>query len=174
MEKKLDSKLVYNGKIIKVFKDDVLLDNGVLATREIVEHQKGVSIAVKDKDGLYYMVKQYRYAFKKDMIEFCAGKVEEGENPDETVIRECIEELGIEPINVKKLGMIIPSCGFSTEELYLYYGEVGKSLKQHLDEDEELSICKYSLEDIEKMIENGQIDDGKTIATMYYLKKECK
>lgn len=174
MEKTKSSKLIYSGKIISVYKDEVLLDNGVLANREIVKHQRGVSIAIKDSDGLFYMVKQYRYAFKKDMIEFCAGKVEDDENVDEAVIRECKEELGVEPINVKKLGVMIPTCGFCTEELHLYYGEVGNIIKQNLDEDEELTIHKFSLKEINDMIESGKIDDSKTIATMYYLNKGNK
>lgn len=174
MEKTKNSKLIYSGKIISVYKDEVELDNGTFASREVVKHQKGASIALKGKDGLFYMVKQYRYPFKKEMIEFCAGKVEDGENPDETIIRECKEELGIEPINVRKLGVIIPTCGFCTEELHLYYGEEGNAIKQHLDEDEDLSILKYSLKEIEEMIDNGTIDDGKTISTMYYLNKENK
>lgn len=171
MEKKLESSLIFSGKIIKVYKDQVLMDNGIKAEREVVRHQKGISIAIKDDKGMYYMVKQYRYSLGKNMIEFCAGKVEDGESEDNTAIRECEEELGIVPKNVVKLGKIIPSCGYCDEELYLYYGEVDKVTKQNLDYDESLQICKYSLADIEKMINEGIIDDGKTISTLYFLKR---
>lgn len=171
MEKTKSSNLIYDGKIIKVFKDEVILENGKTAYREIVEHQKGVCIALRDNDGLFYVVKQYRYAFKKDMIEFCAGKAEWDEDVLDAVKRECVEELGIEPINIKKLGVIIPTCGFCTEELHIFYGEAGKKLKQNLDEDEDLVFKKYSLNEIEKMVDDGIIDDAKTIAALYYLKK---
>lgn len=172
MEKTKDSSLIYEGKIVKLFKDTVILDNGQEAIREVVKHAKGVSIAIKDHDGKYFVVKQYRYPLKKEMIEFCAGKVDDGENVDDAVIRECEEELGVVPTNIKKLGVIIPSCGYCDEELHLYYGEVKEYTKQHLDEDENLNVYKYSLDEIEEMIEKGIIDDSKTVSTLYFLKKE--
>lgn len=171
MEKTKDSSLIYDGKIVKLYKDTVILDNGQEAGREIVKHQKGVSIAIKDKDGKYFVVKQYRYAFKKEMIEFCAGKVEDGEDVDTAVKRECEEELGVIPTNIRKLGIMIPSCGFLTEEIHIYYGEVKEYTKQHLDEDENLNVYKYTLKEIEDMVLDGTIDDSKTITTLYYLSK---
>lgn len=172
MEKTKTSSLIYDGKIVKLYKDTVILENGKEATREVVRHQKGVSVAIKDTDGKYFVVKQYRYPFKKDMIEFCAGKVEDGEDVDTTALRECEEELGVIPKNLVRLGKIIPSCGYCDEELYLYYGEVKETTKQHLDEDENLKVFKYTLDEIEDMVEKGIIDDSKTISTLYYLKKE--
>lgn len=172
MEKTKTSSLIYDGKIVKLYKDTVILENGKEAMREVVKHQKGVSVAIKDADGKYFLVKQYRYPFKKDMIEFCAGKVEDGEDVDTTALRECEEELGIVPKNLIRLGKVIPSCGYCDEELFLYYGEVKETTKQHLDEDEDLKVLKYTLEEIEDMVEKGIIDDSKTISTLYYLKKE--
>lgn len=169
MEKTKNSSLIYDGKIVKLYKDTVILDNGKEATREVVDHVKGVSIAIKDDDGKYYMVKQYRYPLKKEMLEFCAGKVEQGEDVETTAIRECEEELGVIPKNVSLLGKMIPTCGYCNEELYLYYGEVDKHTKQNLDLDESLSVYKYSLDEIENMIKNGTIDDSKTITTLYFL-----
>lgn len=172
MEKTIKSSLVYDGKIIKVYKDDVLMNNSIKTVREVVKHVKGVCIAVRDDDGYFYVVKQYRYALKKEMIEFCAGKAEESEDLFETVKREVKEELGFDLKNVIKLGVIIPTCGYCDEELSLFYGEVLNKGEQHFDDDEYLNVEKYKIEDIEKMIDDGTIDDGKTIATMYYLKRK--
>ena len=172
MEKTKTSSLIYDGKIVKLYKDTVVLENGKEAIREVVKHQKGVSVAIKDSDGKYFLVKQYRYPFKREMIEFCAGKVENNEDVEQTAIRECEEELGVVPKNLKKLGIVIPSCGYCDEELHLYYGEVKEYTKQHLDEDENLNVYKYSLDEIEEMIEKGIIDDSKTVSTLYFLKKE--
>lgn len=170
MEKKIDSKLIYDGKIIKVYKDDILLNDNVKAIREVVKHQKGVCIALKDNDK-YLLVKQFRYPFNKELIEFCAGKVEDNEDPDVTVVRECEEELGCTVKNMRKLGVIIPSCGYCDEEIHIYYGEKDKNTKQRFDEDEYLEVLKYTSNEIEEMIHSGIIEDAKTICAMHYLKR---
>ena len=75
MEKQIERETVYDGKIIRVYKDEVELDDGSRAMREIVQHNGGVCIALKHGD-VYYMVRQYRYALGREMLEFPAGKIE--------------------------------------------------------------------------------------------------
>ena len=167
MEKKLSRKEIYDGKVVKLVVDDVVLENGNTSKREVVLHRGGACIALKDEDGKFFMVKQYRYALGKEMLEFCAGKLEEGETPDEAIIREVEEELGYKAKNIKNLGHIIPTCGYCNEHIYLYYGECDIKTSQHLDEDEDIKLYKYSFSEIKEMIKDGTIDDSKTIALMY-------
>ena len=175
MEKKIKRENIYSGKVITVIKDDVELDDGTQAKREVVLHNGGVCIALKDTDDdKYYMVKQYRYAQQKEMLEFCAGKIEKGEEPDKAVLRETTEELGFEATNVKKYGYISPTCGYSSEKIYLYHGEKGKGVGQDLDVDERIDVYKYSLDEIKMMIKNGIIDDAKTIALVLHIEMEEK
>jgi len=170
MEKTIKRNEIYSGKVIHVVCDDVKLDDGSDTKREIVLHNGGVCIALKDKrDNKYFMVKQYRIAQEKDMIEFCAGKIEKGEDVDTAIYREAIEETGFEATNVIKFGHIVPTCGYSSEKIYLYYGEVGKEVGQHLDKDERIDTCKYTFNEIKKMIKDGTIDDAKTIALILHL-----
>lgn len=169
METRVKRNEIYNGKIIHVVCDDVSLDDGTLTKREVVYHNGGVCIALKDKDGKFYMVKQYRYALEKEMIEFCAGKIEKSENPDDAILRECEEELGYKAENVKKFGYIVPTCGYCSEKIYLYYGEVGEEVGTHFDKDERISSLKYSYDEIKEMIKNGKIDDSKTICLMMHM-----
>lgn len=169
MEKQIKRNDIYNGKIIHVVCDDVKLDDGTTSKREVVYHYGGVCIALKDKDGKFFMVKQFRYALDTDMIEFCAGKIEKGENPDDAILRECQEELGYEAINVRKFGYVVPTCGYCSEKIYLYYGEVGQEVGTHFDSDERISSLKYSADEIKKMISDGAINDGKTIALMMHM-----
>ena len=75
MEKQLSREEIYNGKVIRVAKDEVLIDDGSHAWREVVLHNGGACIALK-KDGAYFMVNQYRYVLGKMMLEFPAGKIE--------------------------------------------------------------------------------------------------
>lgn len=170
MEKQLNRKEIFKGKVIKVVVDDILTEKNNKATREVVLHNGGASIALKDSDGKFFMVKQFRYPHAKDLLEFCAGKIEPNENPDETIRREVQEELGYTAKNIINFGYIIPTCAYSSEKIYLYYGEVDQKVKQHFDEDEYMTIHKYSYEEIEEMIKNKEITDSKTIAIMYHIK----
>ena len=118
------------------------------------------------------MVRQYRYSLGKDMYEFPAGKIEKGENPDEAIEREAIEETGYKAINIRKFNYIVPTCGYCSEKIYLYYGETGERLGQHLDTDERIDLYRFSFKEIKGMIRNNEIDDSKTIALMYRLELE--
>ena len=171
MEKKIKGERIYTGRVINVDRDDVALDDGRTAVREIVLHRGGCCIALRDPaDDKYYMVRQYRYAQKTEMLEFCAGKMEAGEDPGETILRECEEELGVTAENVRAFGYIAPTCGYSSEKIYLYAGDKGRSVGTHLDEDENIEAEKYSLDEIEDMIVRGEIFDAKTIALVYRLR----
>ena len=86
-EETLKANYIYNGKVINVRCDDVLLPNGNTSKREIVEHRGGVGIIPFDGEYIY-LIEQYRYAFKKELIEIPAGKREYDEKPIETAKRE--------------------------------------------------------------------------------------
>lgn len=167
MEKQVNRKEIYDGKVFKIYLDDIIINDEKKAKREVVMHRGGACIALKDEDGKYFMVKQYRYCHEKEMLEFCAGKIEIGEDPDETIVREAEEELGYKIKDLKKFGYVIPTCGYSTEKIYLYYALADEKVNQNFDEDEDLKVYKYSFKEIKEMIMNGEIDDGKTIALMY-------
>ena len=168
MEKFINRKEIYNGKIIHVVCDDVQIDDGSFSKREVAYHNGGVCIGLKHNDK-YFMVKQYRYATGKEMLEFPAGKIEKGENPDDAILREAHEETGYTAKNVVRLGSMIPTCGYSSEIIYLYSGIADEHLGQALDVDERINVYEYSLQEIRQMIIEGKIDDGKTIALMYHL-----
>ena len=171
MEKQLKREEIYSGKVIHVVKDEVVLDDGTKTLREVVIHNGGVCIALKD-NGYYYLVKQYRYSHEKEMLEFPAGKIEKGEEPDNAIVREVEEETGFTAKNIKKLGYVIPTCGYSSEKIYLYYGEVDSYVGQHFDVDERLGLEKYTFKQLKEMVKNHIIDDGKTIALMYQIELE--
>lgn len=171
MEKQLKRQEIYTGKVIHVVKDEVVLDDGTSTIREVVLHNGGVCIGLKDND-YYYMVRQYRYALGKEMLEFPAGKIEKGELPDDAIVREVQEETGYSAKNIKKLGSIIPTCGYCSERIHLYFGEVDEYVGQHFDADERLNLEKYTFAQIKEMIKSGEIDDSKTIALMYQIELE--
>ena len=168
-EKKLSSSLIYDGKVIKVSKDEVLCPNGNKSLREIVHHRGGVGILFKVGDKFVFE-KQYRYAFNEEMIEIPAGKLEEGEIPLPAAERELLEETGYRPLEMVFLGDMYPTVGYSNEVIHLYFCEKAKKEERHLDNDEMIDLFLLSMEEIEEMITNNQIKDSKTIAAVYLYK----
>ena len=169
-EKTIESSTLYDGKILKLKKDKVLLPNGKEAFREIVEHSGG-SCVLCEKDGKILLVKQFRYAYKEELWEIPAGKINPGEDPALTAIRELEEEGGIRAESVELLYKIYPSPGYTSEIIYLYKAKGFKETKMHLDEDEFLSGKWFSVEEIKEMLKKGEIKDGKTLIALLYLLK---
>ena len=169
MEKQLSRENIYDGKVIKVVKDVVTIDDNSTSIREVVLHNGGVCIALKDKDNKFFVEKQFRYPFNDTLYEFPAGKIEKGEDPLEAIKREVVEETGYSAKNIKYYGYIAPTCGYSSEKIYLYYGEVDEYFGQHLDSDERIDLVKFSYDELKMMAKNNEIYDGKTIAVMHYL-----
>lgn len=162
-EKTLNSQMVYDGRIVKVYKDDVELADGHKSFREVVRHSGGVVIiAFKDKNTIL-LVKQYRYPIAKTVLELPAGKLEKGEDPFEAAKRELEEETGYCANKWTDLGYINTSPGFSDEKLYLYLAQDLEFTQCHPDEGEIIQAFEYKYEDVLEMIENGEINDAKTI-----------
>ena len=161
-EKTIKKTYIYKGKILSLRKDDIFLPNGSPAVREVIEHSGGSAIYC-EKDGKILLVKQFRYPYKEELYEIPAGKLNDGENPEETAIRELEEEGGIKAKSVIKLFDIYPTPAYTNEIIRIYKAVEIIETKSCLDEDEFLSaewIDKYQ---VKKMIENGQIKDAKTI-----------
>jgi ADP-ribose pyrophosphatase len=170
MEKFISSERIYEGKIINIRKDTVRVKNDNVAYREIVEHNGGSSIALKNNEGKFYLVKQYRYGQKENTLEFVAGKLEKGEDPTEAIERETIEESGYSVKHLRYFGYMMPTPAYAEEKIYLYYGETDKYFGQDLDEDEDIELLSFSLEELTEMVKTNQIKDAKTIALVYYIK----
>jgi hydrolase, NUDIX family len=162
-EKTLDSQMMYDGRIIKVYKDNVELADGKKSFREVVRHSGGVVIlAFKDEDTIL-LVKQYRYPIGETVLELPAGKLEKGEDPFEAAKRELEEETGYCANKWTDLGYINTSPGFSDEKLYLYLAQDLEYTHCHPDEGEIIQAFEYKYDDVLKMIDNGEINDAKTI-----------
>lgn len=165
-EKTLSSKVVYKGKVVTVIKDDVEVADGHKSFREVVLHSGGVVIVALKNNNTILLVKQYRYPLKQTNLELPAGKLEIGENPNETCKRELEEETGYRAKNWKSLGFINTTPGICNEKLYLYLASDLEFVGEHPDEGEILKCDEYKLSDVFKMIQNGNINDSKTICAI--------
>ena len=161
-EKTLKKEYIYNGKILAVRKDQVLLPNGNSAIREVVEHSGGSAIYC-EKDGKILLVKQFRYPYKEELYELPAGKLNEGETPEQTAIRELEEEGGIKAKSVEKLFDIYPTPAYTNEIIRIFKAKDFVEAQIKLDEDEFLTGEWIDKNVAKNMVNNGEIKDAKTI-----------
>ena len=166
IEKKIKSRIIFQGKVIKVKCDDVVLENGVATKREIVEHLGGACCLVKTKNEEIIFVSQYRYSLGIDVLELPAGKLEVGEDPLTTIRRELEEEVGVVAEVVTELGYILPTPGYSSEKIYLYYVDSYHNCDSNFDFDEHLTVRYIPIKKVYEMVANGEIVDAKTICLL--------
>ena len=170
-EKALEQHYTYQGKVVSVRVDRVLLPDGNESMREVVEHPGGVCVAMEDENGLFSVVTQWRYAQEKELTEFPAGKLEWGENPFDAVKREAAEDTGFEGRDWVELGEFVPTGAYGGEKVWLYYAKQGQYVGQHLDSDEHLDTEKLTLEKIIEKIMAGEITDGKTAVLAFKVRE---
>lgn len=166
-EKTLEKNVIYSGKILNLRKDRVSLPDGKAGVREIVEHSGGSAILC-EKDGKILMVKQFRYAYKEEIWEIPAGKVNAGEDSVKTAFRELEEEGGIKADNMELLFTVYPSPGYTSEIIRIYRATGLTETRAHLDEDEFLSAEWIEKPRLKNMIERGEIKDSKTLIALLF------
>ena len=172
-EKTLKSKVIYDGRILRLNCDDVITSKGVKTKREVVHHNGGVCVLAM-LDGKIPMVKQFRYSYGEEMFELPAGKLEKGEDSYTAGLRELEEEVGLKANKLTSLGCMYPSCGYTNEIIYLYKAENVTKTQIHLDPDEDLDVYYFTLEEISNMILKNEIRDAKTICLIYKYKESIK
>lgn len=165
-EKTLNSQVVYEGKVVKVIRDDVEVADGRKSFREVILHPGGVVIlALKDAKTIL-LVKQFRYPLKQTVLELPAGKLELNENPDYAAKRELEEETGYRAEVWKSLGYINTTPGICSEKLYLYFASNLEFIGEHPDEGEIIKCYEYDIKEVFDMIDCGVINDSKTICAL--------
>ena len=163
-EKTLNENVIFEGKIITLHVDDVELPDGSTSFREIVEHSGGVCVAALTEDMKLKFVRQFRYPYKRVLLELPAGKLEKGENPLTAGIRELEEECGVVADKVVSLGQVYPTVAYCSEVIHLFLATGLHETEQHLDEGEFLDIEEIELKTAAEMVMNGEISDSKTVA----------
>lgn len=163
IERKLSSQTVFNGKLVKVQHDTVELENGNQAFREVIRHPGAVAVLALDGADIL-LVRQYRYCIGQELLEIPAGKLEPGEEPLSAAERELSEETGSACDRLIPLGKYYGSAGCMDEGIYLYFGRITCRGCAHPDEDEFLTLERCTPAQLEAMMAEGKISDGKTLA----------
>ena len=158
-----ESRRIYEGRILSLRVDQVEMEDGSYAPREVVEHSGAVSVLPVDREGNVYLVRQYRHAVGESLLEAPAGLMEAGETPEEAALRELREETGARG-TVTFVGDYLPTPGYCEEVIHLFFAAVESFGQTDPDEDEFLQTEVLSSEEFLRQTRNGTIRDGKTLA----------
>ncbi|MBN2268656.1 MAG: NUDIX hydrolase [Acholeplasmataceae bacterium] len=173
-EIKIGSKRVYEHKFLSVDEDLVKLPNDVTSTRVVLRHPGGAAVLPITKDQKILLIKQFRYPINQELIEIPAGKLDPNESSLVCAMRELEEETSYISNHFEFLMSIHPCVGYSDEviDLFIAYDCEKINYPKSMDDDEFIEVKAYTLDDIEYLLNNHQITDGKTlIACEHYLRK---
>ncbi|MCW4049009.1 MAG: NUDIX hydrolase [Candidatus Bathyarchaeota archaeon] len=162
MEKKVSSKLLHKGKHFSFKTDTVQLDNGKETIRDIVDHPGAIAVIPVDGESII-MVRQFRYAAGKELLEIPAGTLEPGEDSFACAVRELQEETGYAASEWNKLLSCYMAPGYSNEIIHFYVAEGLNAVDSNPEDDESITVEKHSFNDVLTMIEENVIEDSKTI-----------
>ncbi|MGM0419678.1 MAG: NUDIX hydrolase [Bacillota bacterium] len=166
-EKVLSSELAYEGRLLSYRIDQVKLPDGNISEREIIEHPGGVTIIPVSPERKIVMVRQYRRAADKVLLELPAGKVDGEEDLSQCAYRELKEETGYRAGKLKELFSFYTTPGYSTERIHLFLAEDLTYGKQEPEPGEFIDIVKIYPERIPELIFGGDIIDSKTISGLF-------
>ena len=161
-EKKLNSKQIFDGVVVKLFVDDVELPDGKKTIREVVRHPGAVCVIPIDENENVIMIKQFRYPFAEVLYEIPAGKLEPNEDPLDAVIRELEEESGVNAKNVEYIGTMYTTVAILDEKIHMYLATDLTYKNAHPDDGEFLEVEKIPLKTLVEMVMDGKIPDSKT------------
>lgn len=162
---------IYTGRIIKLYNDKINIQNKFLS-RELVVHPGSVVIIpiLNDKTNNIILIKQFRYAINKTILELPAGTLKKNETPLSCAKRELQEETGYRAKFFKKIAEFYPSPGIMTEKMHLFIAKNLVKSKQNFDIDEKIKVIVINLDKTIKMILKGHIKDAKTISGLLLYK----
>ncbi len=169
----------YTGPLFRVQKEHVREPNCGTVIRDIVRHGGSVVILAiddaKKKDPLVVLERQYRHAAGQFLYEVPAGKIDPNENRLVAAKRELAEETGFRAKKWTQLARYYASPGFLAEWMQVFLAEGLTPGLTAPDEDERLEIMLVPFSELLRLIDAGQIHDGKTlIAAMAFARLRAK
>ncbi len=174
MEELIKRQQIYSGRLLKVDVDTVRLPDGQETTREIVEHPGAAVIVPVDAEGNVILVRQYRHAVGREMIELPAGTRERGEPPDKTAPRELEEETGYSARNWEPLAHFFSSPGILTEEMFVYLARDLAEGTSKTESDEKIQVIKIPLHEAIQRVDRGEITDAKSIIGLLLAQRKLR
>ena len=170
LAKILKSKVVYQGRVFGVRRDEVVEPSGVHATREVITHSGSVVVLPVLGDGRIVLIRQYRHATRQYLWELVAGRMDQGESPRQAAARELIEETGYRAKKFTVFLNVFPSPGFLEERMYILLAEGLTPGEAQPEEDEKIISRACRPSQLKEMIRLGRLHDAKSVAgILFYL-----
>ncbi len=165
-------KRIFDG-FLKIDELEIQLPNGETIERELVYKKDSTAIIAIDENNQVILTKQPRAGSGKlESIEIPAGLIEANEKPIEAAKRELKEETGCVAEEWIDLGNYYPDPACCTSKSYLFYAKNAKKVSElNLDPDEFIETFRLKIEDLEKMLKDGTVNDVNTLMAMYKVKK---
>ena len=173
-EEQLTSEPAFQGRLLKVFRDEVKLPDGKTGVREYIKHPGAVVVIPVCADGRLIFERQFRYPLRRAFLELPAGKLD----PDEDILacarRELQEETGYVGEYWRHLGVMHPCIGYSDERIEIFFAAGLRHVGHSWDEGEFMEIVYLTLDEARAAVFDGRITDGKTIAALYWAERELR
>jgi ADP-ribose pyrophosphatase len=166
IEKKLSSRLIYQGRAISLTVDSIIMPDGRQTSREVVKHRECIAVVALDEYNNILLERQFRYAVGKSLLEIPAGNIEPGENPADAVRRELQEEIGYLPGKLEKIGGFYSTPGYGTEYLHCYLATDLRPSQLVAEDTSEIEMLRIPLTEIPLLIASGELCDAKSIAAI--------
>lgn len=162
MERWIKRETVFEGRIFNVEAGEAVQEDGRVVQREVVTHDGGIAIVPILGDQVL-LIRQFRIAVERVMLELPAGRREGSEPPDYRAARELEEETGYRAENLHLLASYYSSAGFTNERMFIYLATGLQEVGQALESDEQIELAPVPLSDIPDLLAAGEIVDAKTI-----------
>jgi ADP-ribose pyrophosphatase len=167
----IEKQVLYTGKKINLEVHHLQDAAGKRTQREIVVHPGAVVILPFFDDKTILLIRNKRYAIQQILLELPAGTLEHGESPMNCAGRELQEETGYLATRIKPIANFYSSPGILTERMYGFAAFGLKKTNPVLEEGEEIEVFSVGFTEAMSMIQDGQIQDGKTIATLLFYER---
>jgi ADP-ribose diphosphatase len=164
--RRLSSRRIYAGKVLSLDLDEVEEPGGVHTRREVVRHSGSVAVLAIQDDGKIVLVRQYRYPVDAFVWELPAGRLDDGESPEQAAQRELQEEIGFKAGQLQKMAFFHTTPGFCDESMHVFRATGLVASRAQGDEDERIEVQAFTLADLEAMIDRGEIREGKTLVAI--------
>ncbi|MHB8089361.1 MAG: NUDIX hydrolase [Anaerolineaceae bacterium] len=161
-----NTRTVFNAKLFKVKNIDLPLPDGKTKTYELVDIQNAITVLPLDSEGNIYFVEQYRIGAGKTLLELPAGKIEQDEDPLKAARRELREEIGMDATEIKALGNFYMSPGYANEYMYCFLATGLYTAPLDPDADEFINVKKLHFTRVLELINDGDLNDSKTLAVL--------
>ncbi len=172
VEHTVTSELIFDGKVLRFFRDRVRRETEAGEwTREIVRHKGAVAVIAVTSEGKLLLERQFRYALGQVLIELPAGKLDPDETPAACAQRELIEETGYRAGELRHLGCMHPAVGYSDERIELFLAQSLTHEGNAFDHGEYLEVIEMTLEEAEDAVLRGEITDAKTVTGLFWARK---